>query len=381
MPGFEYLDKDEKKSISDIFANSQPVLMSVGFDQIRKRYLVREFEKKFSKTVNSKYAVSTSSGTAGLYVALKSLSIGPGDEVIMQSFTFIAVVEAIVSVGAKPIFVNVDQTLNIDLIELPKKINKKTKAIISAGMLGNPIDVIKLKKISKKFKIPVIDDSCETLGSKYKNNLYGNNFDITIWSFDQGKTITTGEGGMITLNNRKLYNYCRYYIDHGHENKHKVSRAVDKIKVVGFNFRMTELQAAVGLAQLKKINQIIKDQKKNYMMYLAIFQKLNIKIRPLPKGYEPNYDTIIVQLNSKYIATKFINYLKKNNIYTKIIPDALNWHYVKNWRHLKKNMPKLNDYLKTDKILSKCISLPIFGKQKIKILKKNCRIINDFNFS
>ena len=121
MPGFEYLNKDEKKSISEIFTNSQPVLMSVGFDQIRKRYLVREFEKKFSKTVNSKYAVSTSSGTAGLFVALKSLSIGPGDEVIMQSFTFIAVVEAIISVGAKPIFVNVDQTLNIDLIELPKK--------------------------------------------------------------------------------------------------------------------------------------------------------------------------------------------------------------------------------------------------------------------
>lgn len=381
MPGFEYLDSAEKKSVTDIFVNKQPVLMSVGFDQMRKRYLVREFEKQFSKVLQSRYAVSTTSGTAGLHIALKALSIGPGDEVVMQSFTFIAVVEAIISVGAKPIFVNVDQTLNIDLDELTKRINKKTRAIISAGMLGNPIDVIKLKKISKKFKVPVIDDSCETLGSKFKGKFYGNNFDITVWSFDQGKTITTGEGGMITTNNSKLYKFCRYYIDHGHENKLNISRAVDKIKSIGFNFRMSELQAAVGLAQLKKINQIIKDQKKNYMMYFINFQKINIKIRPIAASYEPNYDTIIILLKTKSLALRFIDYLKKNNIYTKIIPDALNWHFVKNWKQLKKNMPKSSDYNKTENILSRCVSLPIFGKQKSSVVKKNCNIIRNFNFT
>lgn len=380
MPGFEYIDIKENKSVSEIFLKNNSVLMSVGFDNLRKKFLVREFEKKFSKKISSKYAVALSSGTAGLHVALKALSVGPNDEVIMQSFTFIAVVEAIISVGAKPVFVNVDQTLNIDLQEVEKKINKNTKAIISAGMLGYPADVKKLQKISKNYKIPIIDDSCESLGSKYNGKIYGNNFDITVWSFDQGKTITTGEGGMLTTNNKNLYEFCKCYIDHGHENKIKIPRGIDKAKNIGFNFRMTELQAAVGLVQLDKINKIIKDQKKNYFMYLKAFQKKNIKIRPLMSNYETNYDTLIIQLKTKTQAKKFLKYLKKNNIFTKIIPDALKWHYVKYWRHLKKILPNKKIYLKTDKILSRSIALPVFGKTKLKTIKASCKIISNYKF-
>jgi len=380
MPGFEYINTKEKKSVSDIFLKNNSVLMSVGFENLRKKFLVREFEKKFAKKISSKYAVALSSGTAGLHVALKALSIGYNDEVIMQSFTFIAVIEAIISVGAKPVFVNIDQTLNIDLDELKKKINKNTKAIISAGMLGYPVDVKKLQKISKIYKIPIIDDSCESLGSKYNGKIYGNNFDITVWSFDQGKTITTGEGGMVTTNNKKLYNFCKYYIDHGHENKIKIPRGIDRAKNIGFNFRMTELQAAVGLVQLDKIYKIIKDQKKNYIMYLKIFQKMNIKIRPLMLNYESNYDTLIVQFKTKTQAKKFLEYLKTNNIFTKIIPDALKWHYVKYWKHLKKMLPNKKFYLKTDKILAKCIALPIFGKTKLRNIKTNCKIISNYKF-
>ncbi len=365
MPGFEYVNIDEKKSLNEIFSKNSSVLMSVGFEKIRKKYFVRDFEYQFKKLISSKYSVALTSGTVGLHVGLKALSVGHGDEVILQTFTFVAVAESILSLGAKPVFVNVDETLNMDLNELENKISKKTKAIISAGMLGNPIDVKKLKSISKKYNIPVIDDSCETLGSKINGKLYGNDFDLTVWSFDSGKTITTGEGGMITTNNKNLYEFCKNYIDHGHENKKNIPRGIDKAKVLGFNFRMTELQAAVGLAQIKKIKRIIKDQKLRFNLYVDTLKRLNLKIRPLKKNLTPNFDTVIFFLKNENTTQKFLRYLKKNKIATKIIPDALRWHFVKYWKQLGNEMPSKKKYKVTDDILKRCIALPILGKSKI----------------
>ncbi len=378
MPGFEYIGDEERKKLNKIFSENSSILMSVGFEKLRKKYLVREFEQKFKKLVSSKYAVALTSGTVGLNVGLKSLSIGYGDEVLLQTFTFIAVAESIISVGAKPVFVNIDETLNMDLKELEKKISKKTKAIISAGMLGNPVNSKKLKEISKKYKIPVIDDSCETLGSKIDNKLYGNEFDLTVWSFDSGKTITTGEGGMITTNNKKIYEFCKYYIDHGHENKKNIPRGIDKAKVLGFNFRMTELQAAVGLAQIAKIKRIVSDQKIRYEIYEKTLKNLGIKIRPLLKNFSPNYDTLIFFLDDKNKTKKFLKYLIKNKLNSKIIPDALKWHFVKYWKQLGNNLPPKKQYIVSENILNKCIALPILGKSKITTIKHNCEIIKNY---
>jgi 8-amino-3,8-dideoxy-alpha-D-manno-octulosonate transaminase len=381
MPGFEYIGIEEKKSLNAIFTNNGGVLAAQGFDSLRKgNFLVRTFEKQFSKKFNTRFAVATTSGTASLFVALKSLGIKKNDEVIIQTFTFIAVAEAVISLDAKPVFVDIDETLNIDLSLLEKKITSRTKAIISAGMLGSPIDFIKLKKISKKYKIPVIDDNCESLGSKYKKENYGNIFDITVWSFDAGKTLTTGEGGMITTNKIRLYKYCKEFIDHGHENNYRFSRGNDTKSIPGFNFRMTELQAAVGLQQLKKLNKIISDQKKNYLRYSKVFKKLNIKLRQAPKHVQPTYDTIILNFRTKFEANKFLKFLKFNNLPTKIVPDAIKWHFVKYWQHMNKYF-RVNkkDYKRSEELLNRTLALPILGKSMKKKVSNDIYKISLYN--
>ena len=155
MPGFEIIDKKEFLAVKKIF-DEGGVFFAHGFDGLRKKYYVREFEKKNSKYFKSKYTLALSSGTAAIKVALKAIGIKPGDEVITQSFNFIATVEAILDVGAKPVIVNIDKNLNIDISELRKKISKKTKAIIPVHMLGHSCEMKEILKIIKKKKLKLL---------------------------------------------------------------------------------------------------------------------------------------------------------------------------------------------------------------------------------
>ena len=164
MPGFELVGKEERKAVNNLFDDGG-VLFAHGFDNMRSgRYHVREFEKQFAKYLGVKYAQAVSSGTAALKVALVALGVKRGDEVITQSFTFVAVAEAIVDVGAKPVFVNIDETLNMDPNELEAAITDRTAAIIPVHMLGVSVEQDKIHKIAKKYKLPVLDDACESLG-------------------------------------------------------------------------------------------------------------------------------------------------------------------------------------------------------------------------
>ena len=206
MPGFEVVSKKEElKEIKKIF-NSGGVLFRQGFENLRnKSYKVKEFENKFKKKLKSKYALAVSSGTAALRVALASLNIEKNDEVITQSFTFVATAEAIIESGAKPVFTEINQTLNMCPIDLKKKITKKTKAVIVVHMLGVPANLDEIKKICKKNKIFLIEDTAWGCGAKFKNKFLGTHGDIGTYSFDFAKTITTGEGGMCVFKNKKHY--------------------------------------------------------------------------------------------------------------------------------------------------------------------------------
>ena len=151
MPGFELIDKKEFKAVKKIFDDGG-ILFAHGFDKLRKNYHVREFEEQFKKYIGSRYSLAVTSGTAAIKIALKSLGVKPGDEVITQSFNFIATIEAIVDIGAKPVIINIDKSLNIDPYELQKKITKKTKAVIPVHMLGYPCNMDEIIKICKKKK-------------------------------------------------------------------------------------------------------------------------------------------------------------------------------------------------------------------------------------
>ena len=368
MPGFELVGKEERKAVNNLFDDGG-VLFAHGFDNMRSgRYHVREFEKQFANYLGVKYAQAVSSGTAALKVALVALGVKRGDEVITQSFTFVAVAEAIVDVGAKPVFVNIDETLNMDPNELEAAITDRTAAIIPVHMLGVSVEQDKIHKIAKKYKLPVLDDACESLGAEWGNEKLGAQADIATWSFDGGKTITAGEGGMITTNNKELYLLAKEYHDHGHMNNPNFPRGRDTHKIYGFNYRMTETQAVIAKVQLGKLEYIVKKNKQNYSILESEIASLKgVRLRKIPDKSKSLCDTLIIQLDNKEMANKLVNIMKDKGFGTKNVPDAIQWHFAKYWDHmlhrieLSKN--ELEDSLeKSSKILECCVAFPIMVK-------------------
>ena len=378
MPGWEFIDNKEKKAINALFKFKRSAIKKPIFKSGLK---VKKFEDKFAEYVGSKFSVCVSSGTAAIKIALKAANVKPGDEVITQSFTFIAVVEAIIDVGATPIITEINETLNMCPKDLKRKITKKTKAIIPVHMLGVSAEIDEINKIAKKQKILVIDDNCESLGARWKNQTLGNQTDICTWSFDNGKTMTTGEGGMITTNSKYFFELCREYRDHGHENNPNFPRGKDTHRIPGFNFRVSEIVGAVGLVQLKKMPKIISLNRRYYKMYEKVLNKYkDIKIRKIPKKNTPLMDCVIFNFKSKKIANLFLIELNKFKIATKNIPDALEWHFVKYWDHIFKNQGiskkrLLNSFPKSSFHLEKSIAIFIFASENFKKVRKKVRII------
>lgn len=363
MPGYEIIDKQEEKSVREIFKKGNGVLFRHGFEFLRNNsYKVRNFEINFTKKFKSNYSLAVTSGTAALRVALASCNISKNDEVITQSFTFVATVEAIVESGATPICTEIDQTLNMCHEDLIKKITKKTKAVIVVHMLGVPANLEKIKKICKKYNLILIEDTAWGIGGKYKKKYLGTVGDIGTFSFDFAKTLTTGEGGMVVFRKKNFYLKAKAWHDHGHENNPKVPRWEDTRSSSGFNYRMSELQGAVGIAQLKKFQQIFNKHKKNKSMIVNKIKKLsNFNFREIPKNCLDAAESLILIMNSNKDAKKFRNLLLKSGFSTKILPEATSWHFAGEWKHIRelKNIQKLN---KSRNILSKCVSIPIFYK-------------------
>ena len=233
------------------------------------------FEEKFSKLFKSKYSLSVTSGSTGLHLALKTLGIGHDDEVIMPNLTFAATINAIINVGAKPVLVDVDKnTYNINPNLIKKKISPKTKAVMCVHLYGQPCEMNSILEITRKNKLYLIEDCAEALGSKYKNKFVSSFGDISVFSFFGNKTVTTGEGGMLVTNNKVFFQKAKLLRNHGMDQNKKYWH-----NVIGFNYRMTNLQAAVGLAQLENIDKIICKKKQIAKKYEQEIKKLpnNIK--------------------------------------------------------------------------------------------------------
>jgi 8-amino-3,8-dideoxy-alpha-D-manno-octulosonate transaminase len=263
MPGFEIFGEEEKKEIMDVLDTG--VLFRYEFNEQRKGvFKVREFEEKFASYCGASQAQAVTSGTAALKVALMALGIGPGDEVITQGFTFVATWEAILEVGALPVFTEVDATLNMDPEDLQRKITSKTKCIIPVHMLGAQARIEEITAIAKQHNLTVIEDTAQAAGGRIKGKHLGTFGTCGTFSFDAVKTITTGEGGMIITDDVELWRAMSEYHDHGHD--HKVNpgaRGGEGRRFVGSNYRMMELQGAIGLAQLAKLDSIVAAQQKN----------------------------------------------------------------------------------------------------------------------
>ena len=263
MAGFEVFGSEERKEIEDVLATG--VLFRYEFaDQRKGVYKVREFEQKFAGYCATGHAQAVTSGTAAHKVALTALGIGPGDEVITQGFTFVATWEAILEVGAIPVFTEVDDTLNMDPADLVKKITAKTKCIVPVHMFGAQARVTEIVEIANRHGLPVLEDTAQAAGGRLNGRYLGTFGSCGTFSFDAVKTMTTGEGGMIITADEGLWRTMSEYHDHGHD--HAVNpggRGGDGRRFIGSNYRMMEIQGAIGLAQLAKLDAMVAAMKTN----------------------------------------------------------------------------------------------------------------------
>ena len=240
---------------------------------------VEKFEKKFAKRLKRKFAISVSNGTAALQLAFESLNIKKKDQVILPSFTIISCILPIIRCGAVPILVDSDPvTWNMDVEKIEGIITSKTKAIIAPHIYGLPIDMDPLLKIAEKYKLKVIEDAAEVLGLKYKNRECGSFGDISTFSFYANKHITTGEGGMIVTDNRQIAEKCKSLRNICFNSKRRFLHYA-----LGWNYRFTNLQSAIGLAQLEKLNRFIIKKRNIGKIYNKELSKIKIFNTPLDK--------------------------------------------------------------------------------------------------
>ncbi len=333
MPGYEWMGETEKEQVNEVLDNG--ILFRYEFANERKGiYKTKEFEEKFSKYVGSVYAHAVSSGTAALRVALAVLGVGPGDEVITQGFTFIATFEAIIESGAVPVPAEIDDTLNLDPEDLKKKITNRTKAVVPVHMLGSPARIQEIIEIARRHDLAVLEDTAQALGAAVGGKKLGTWGDMGIYSFDFYKTLTTGEGGMIVANDRELYVRASEYADHGHDHNPAVGRALDGRNFLGFNYRMNELQAALGIAQLGKLDDMIQRQQHNqYLIKEALESIDGITMRAIPESGKDSYTFVGFFLPSAQKAQAFHKRLSEKGVAAIYFRNNL-WHFLPNWEHL-----------------------------------------------
>jgi len=367
MPGYELIGTEEQAEINDIFARGG-VLFRHGFDALRNDcFKVREFEAAFAAYMKVPHALAVTSGTAALRVALAVLDLQPGDEVITQSFTFVATAEAIIEARAVPVCCEVDATLNMDPADLERRITPRTRAVIAVHMLGTPARLREISAVCARHNVVLIEDAAWGCGGSLDGRALGTWGRMGTFSFDFAKTMTTGEGGMVVFHDRADYERAAAWHDHGHENNPAVPRWEDTRSGSGFNYRMTELQGAVGLAQLRKLDEVVRRQRTNRdALWRAIADIPQITGREAPHGSHETADALVFEVPSSRIARDVRAELVANGLSTKILPEAVTWHFAGTWSHMPELVARHGNlataFPATAERLSRCVSLPITVK-------------------
>lgn len=374
MPGYELWSDKERKEVTDVLNTG--ILMRYGFDGMRNGiWKSKELEAAICQTFGTQHAQLVSSGTAALTTAMAALGVGYGDEVITPSFTFVASFEAVISVGAIPVFVDVDDTLTLDPEAVKKAITPKTKAIMPVHMCGSMADLDALKAICKEHNLILLEDACQSIGGSYKGKKLGTIGDAGTFSFDFVKTMTCAEGGVVMSNREDVFISSDGYSDHGHDHK-GVDRGADLHPFVGYNFRISELHAAVGLAQIKRLPEFLALQKNNHSLLKDILSQIpGISFRRVPDPAGDSCSFISWFLPTEELTRAVVAELKQQGILAgNFYWFDNNWHYIRKWDHLK-NGVTLNglhpdhkaavmhhankDFSSSDAIMSRCISTAI----------------------
>jgi 8-amino-3,8-dideoxy-alpha-D-manno-octulosonate transaminase len=366
MPGFEVIGREEQAAVNAVFNEGGGVLFRHGFDTQRgESYKVREFERAFASRMGAPHALAVSSGTAALRVALAALGVGPGDEVVTQSFTFVATVEAIIESRATPVCAEIDGTLNLCPVDLERRITDRTRAVIVVHMLGTAARIAKIAEICRRRGIALIEDTAWGCGGRAEGRSLGTWGRMGTYSFDFAKTMTTGEGGMIVFQQKQDYEKAAAWHDHGHENNPAVPRWEDTRAGSGFNFRMMELQGAIGLVQLKKLDGVVAAQRINRDRIFAAMAGLSgVTPRDVPACSEETADALVFSVIDKEAAMRCRKSLIAAGVSTKLLPEAVTWHFAGTWTHMPELAAAHGGHLDTafpgsKALLERSVSLPI----------------------
>lgn len=297
-----FVGEEEAKAVYDVVKS--------GWLSMGKK--TKEFEERFAKVVGAKHGIAVNNGTSALHLALAAIGAKHGDEVILPSLTFISTANVVLYQNARPVLVECDpKTYNVTADIIEKAITKKTKAIIPVDMNGMPADYDEILEIAEKHSIPVIWDSAESLGAKYKGRIVGSIAPIHVFSFFPNKNITTGEGGMITTDNDELCEKMKVLRNQGQDNRyHHI--------VIGYNYRMTEVQAAIGIEQLKKLERVVVEKQRIANVYNKEFAETRHIWPPFVPNYVSQHAWYMYAVNVDGHRDEIVKKLKERGIDTRL---------------------------------------------------------------
>ncbi len=373
MPGFEWFGDEERKEVQEVLDTG--VLFRYGFDQARKgRWKAKTFESEFANRVGAEYCHLCSSGTAADVIALAACGVGAGDEVVVPPFTFIATIEAVLQVGAVPVFAEIDKTLCLDPKAIETVLTSQSKCVFPVHMCGAMAHIDEIKTVCEKKGLILIEDACQALGGSLNGKAVGTFGQMGCFSFDAVKTITCGEGGAVVTDDERLYTNAQAYADHGHDHIGN-DRGLEDHLILGNNFRISELNAAVGLAQLRKLDAMLEKQrahKKAIKDALARIPEITFREIPDEDGDSATFFSFFLPHEAQ--ARKLAQDLATAGIDGCFYWFDNNWHYIRRWDHLKQMkssarlsvemMDHLPDYNQvklplSDQIMSRLISMQI----------------------
>ena len=357
-PGAYWFGKEEMDAVIEVMKSGY--LFRYGSENDPKfLHKVSTLEKEFARYCGAKFALATSSGTSSLLASVLALGLKPGDEIIVPAYTFVASYSSVIFAGIVPVLAEIDESLTLDPDDIERRITSRTKAIMPVHMLGNPCNMDKIMAIAKKHNLLVLEDACQAAGASYKGEKAGSIGNISAFSLNIFKTISSGDGGLVVTNDKTLYETAFSVHDQGHKPM-RFGVEIGTRNVLGLNFRMNELTAAVGLAQLSKIDRIVDTLRQKRTKLKSLISKADgFKFRTLndPEGDCATVCTVI--FNTREQAVKVSKALGSKTV------DQSGWHVYANMEHVLNHLKNIGQphtkgsYPKTDDILSRAMNISV----------------------